>query len=67
MKATNQGIRNKCGEADSEVGYATHLAIHLNRNMKTNEVKNYGDKKGRARKRVDLPSGQVSPNLKAER
>jgi hypothetical protein len=60
---TSQGTRNKCEEADSEVGCTTYLAIHLNRNVKANEVKNYGDKKGRTRKRIDLPNGQVSPNL----
>jgi Tfp pilus assembly protein PilX len=65
-KMTSPGTGNKCGEADSEVGCTTHLAIRWSRNAKANEVKNYGDKKGSSRKRVDLPNGQVSPNLKTE-
>jgi hypothetical protein len=48
------------------VGYTTHLAVHLRCVVKINEVKNYGDKKGSARKRIDLPNRQVSPTLKAE-
>jgi Tfp pilus assembly protein PilX len=63
---TSQGTGNKCGEADSEVGCTTHLAIQWSRYAKINKVKNYGDKKGCARKRVKLPNGQVSPILKAE-
>jgi hypothetical protein len=43
----------------------THLAINLCRNAKANEVKDYGDKKGSTRKRVDLPNSQVSTNLNA--
>ena len=43
---TSQGIGNKSREASSEVGCTTHLAIHWIRNVKINEVKNYGDKKG---------------------
>jgi hypothetical protein len=44
---TSQGIGNKCGEADSVVGLecTTHLAIHLRRRVKRNEVNDYGDKK----------------------
>lgn len=60
----SQGTKNNIADADSEVGCTTHLAIHWNCNMKTDKVKNYGDKKGRARKRVDLPNGKVSPNSK---
>jgi hypothetical protein len=46
----------------------THLATYWSRtsNVKVNEVKSYRGKKGCARKRVNLPNGQVSPNLKAE-
>jgi hypothetical protein len=53
-------------EADSEAERTTHLAVYWSRNAKTNDVKNYGDKKGCARKRVNLPSKRVSSNLKAE-
>ena len=49
------------------MGCTTHLAIHLSLKVETNEVKNYGDKKGGARKRIDLPNRQVSLNLKAEK
>jgi hypothetical protein len=54
------------GKADSEVGCTTHLTIHFSRSVKINEVNDYGDKKGYARKRVRLANEQVSPNLKAE-
>jgi len=47
---TSQGTGNMCEEADSEVECPTHLTIHWSRSVKTNEVKNYGDKKGCARK-----------------
>jgi len=62
---TSQGTGDKCGVADLEVGCTAHLAIYLSRNVETNEVKNYGDKEGCARKRVNLPNGQVSPSLQA--
>ena len=45
------------------MGCSTHLAINLSRNIKINEVQNYGEKKSGAREGVDLSSGQVSPNL----
>jgi hypothetical protein len=48
------------------VGCTTHLAMDLSCNVKTNDVDDYGDKKSYARKRVNLPNEQVSPNLKAE-
>jgi hypothetical protein len=63
---TSQRTDNECGEADSEVGCTSHLAIHFSRSVKINEVNDYGDKKGCARKRVKLANEQVSPNLKAE-
>jgi hypothetical protein len=47
---TSQGTGNMRQEADSEMGCTTHLTIHWTRNVKTNEVKNYGEKKGCARK-----------------
>ena len=43
-----------------------HLTIQWSRNVKINEVNDYGGKKGCARKRVDLSNEQVSTNLKAE-
>lgn len=55
---TSQGTGNECGEADSEVGCTTHLAIHWSRYVKINEVKNYGDKKGCACRRINLRTGK---------
>jgi hypothetical protein len=57
---------NESWETDSEMGCTTHHAIHRSRNVKFNKVKNQGHKKGRARKRVDLPRRKVSPKLNAE-
>ena len=48
------------------MGCTTHLAIHRSRNVRINKVKDYGDKEGCTRKRVDLLNGQVSPSLKVE-